>query len=168
VLAILSEESMRFNAVRRTMVGVSHRMLTLTLRGWSEAHGPTRSLLASAVRTDGTRRVADRPALRSSGWSGRNRPAIMTARARFDAKRPRQTSDAPRPRSTSMKGRTRWRIGAVTIRSAIGRLVVRFASVPSPASAFVAERNCSAQSEITDFDPDAYFDLEYDWVLEVL
>ena len=33
VVGILSDGPMRFNALQRTVAGVSHRMLTLTLRG---------------------------------------------------------------------------------------------------------------------------------------
>jgi DNA-binding HxlR family transcriptional regulator len=47
VVGILSEGPMRFNALQRTVAGVSHRMLTLTLRGLERDGLVTRTAFAT-------------------------------------------------------------------------------------------------------------------------
>ncbi|MCX8478090.1 MAG: helix-turn-helix domain-containing protein [Sphingomonas sp.] len=92
VVGALSEGPMRFNAIMRTVDGVSHRMLTITLRGL-EADGLVKrtayATIPPKVEYELTmlgRSLID-PLTALAGWARRNRPAMAAARAQFEAAR---------------------------------------------------------------------------------
>ncbi|WP_116830661.1 winged helix-turn-helix transcriptional regulator [Pseudomonas syringae] len=89
VVGILSCGPMRFNALQRTAAGVSHRMLTLTLRGLERDGLVSRTVFATVpprVDYDLTELGHSlKPQLEMlSAWASNNRPAIEQARAKFD------------------------------------------------------------------------------------
>jgi DNA-binding HxlR family transcriptional regulator len=108
VVCLLREGPKRFSELRRANIGISQRMLTLTLRGL-ERDG----LVIRTVSTTAPRRVdyalspLGRTLLTSvldlAAWANTNRDEILSARSRFDSvERPRpKRSDvrelAPRP-----------------------------------------------------------------------
>ena len=92
VVGALSEGPMRFNAIMRFIDGVSHRMLTLTLRGLERDGLVKRTAYATIppkVEYELTKlgRSLIEPLTALSDWVVRNRPAIEGARARFEAER---------------------------------------------------------------------------------
>jgi DNA-binding HxlR family transcriptional regulator len=89
VVGTLSKEPMRFNAMMRAIGGVSHRMLTLTLRGL-ERDGlvkrtayPTIPPKVEYELTELGRSLIG-PLKTIANWAQRNLPAIEAARAHFD------------------------------------------------------------------------------------
>jgi len=90
VVGTLSKGPMRFNAMMRVIGGVSHRMLTLTLRGL-ERDGlvkrtayPTIPPKVEYELTELGRSLIG-PLKTLAAWTQRNRCAVEAARARFDA-----------------------------------------------------------------------------------
>ena len=104
VVAILGRGSMRFSELRRSIDGISQRMLTLTLRGL-ERDGLITRLVTPTIppRVDYELTKLGRTLLEPvSGlvqWAGRNREKLQAARNDFDA---RQAINARRPRSAAM------------------------------------------------------------------
>jgi DNA-binding HxlR family transcriptional regulator len=93
----LSKGPMRFNAMMRTIGGVSHRMLTLTLRGL-ERDGlvkrtayPTIPPKVEYELTELGRSLIE-PLKTLASWARQNRPVVEAARARFDG----DEGDAPK------------------------------------------------------------------------
>lgn len=91
VVGVLSGGPQRFNTILRTIGGVSHRMLTLTLRGLERDGLVTRTIYPTIppkveyeLTELGNSLIAPLRAL--SSWGIKNRPAIEEARARFDAR----------------------------------------------------------------------------------
>ena len=91
VVGVLSGGPQRFNTVLRTIGGVSHRMLTLTLRGLERDGLVTRTMYPTIPPkveyelTDlGGSLIA--PLRTLSSWGRKNLPAIEKARATFDAR----------------------------------------------------------------------------------
>ena len=92
VVGALSEGPMRFNAIMRHIDGVSHRMLTITLRGLERDGLVNRTAYATIppkVEYELTKlgRSLIGPLTTLSDWVMRHRPAIEAARARFEAER---------------------------------------------------------------------------------
>ena len=92
VVGALSDGPMRFNAIMRFIDGVSHRMLTITLRGLERDGLVKRTAYATIppkVEYELTKlgRSLIGPLTALSDWVVRNRPAIEAARARFEAER---------------------------------------------------------------------------------
>ena len=86
VVGALSKGPMRFNALLRFIGGVSHRMLTLTLRGLEHDGLVKRTVYASVppkVEYELTEVGASlvKPLAALSEWVQRNQPAIQAARA---------------------------------------------------------------------------------------
>jgi len=87
----LSLGPMRFNEMMRKIGGVSHRMLTLTLRGLEREGLVTRTAYATIPPkveyelTDLGRSLIT-PLTALADWAHQNRPAMEAARARYDAK----------------------------------------------------------------------------------
>ena len=107
VVGTLSKGPMRFNAIMRAIGGVSHRMLTLTLRGL-ERDGlvkrtayPTIPPKVEYELTEMGRSLI-RPLKALATWAQRNRPAMEAARARFDEPEVRIPSGR---RSSASRGR---------------------------------------------------------------
>ncbi|GFM84799.1 HxlR family transcriptional regulator [Pseudomonas cichorii] len=89
VVGILSDGPMRFNALQRTVAGVSHRMLTLTLRGLERDGLVTRTAFATVPpRVD--YELTDlghslRPQLELlASWARTHQATIEQARNSFD------------------------------------------------------------------------------------
>jgi DNA-binding HxlR family transcriptional regulator len=86
VVGGLSKGPMRFNALLRLIGGVSHRMLTLTLRGL-EHDGLVKRTVYPSVPAKVEYELTDvgrsliKPLSGLSEWVQRNRPAIEAARA---------------------------------------------------------------------------------------
>jgi DNA-binding HxlR family transcriptional regulator len=90
VVGALSNGPLRFNAILREIGGVSHRMLTLTLRGLERDGLVTRTAYATIpprveyTLTDLGHSLIE--PLRVLGtWAAENRPTMEKARARFDS-----------------------------------------------------------------------------------
>ncbi|MFG3591258.1 winged helix-turn-helix transcriptional regulator [Bradyrhizobium sp. RDI18] len=89
VVGALSRGPLRFNALMRTIGGVSHRMLTLTLRALERDGLVTRTAyltIPPKVEYELTPlgRSLIEPLRVLSGWAIENRPAIESSRAAFD------------------------------------------------------------------------------------
>lgn len=89
VVSILRDGSMRFSDLRRSVEGISQRMLTLTLRGLERDGLVTRTVTPTTpprvdyalTRLGGT--LLD-PIMALAEWAETNRATIQTARQRFD------------------------------------------------------------------------------------
>lgn len=91
VVGALSGGPQRFNALLRTIGGVSHRMLTLTLRGLERDGLVTRTVFPTIppkveyeLTELGSSLVGPLRAL--AAWGRKNRPAIEEARVQFDSR----------------------------------------------------------------------------------
>ncbi|HEX2879982.1 MAG TPA: helix-turn-helix domain-containing protein [Polyangiaceae bacterium] len=89
VVGILQDGSMRFSELRRSVDGISQRMLTLTLRGLERDGLVTRTVTPTTPpRVDYAltrlgRTLLD-PIMALAKWAQTNRVSIQTARLRFD------------------------------------------------------------------------------------
>jgi DNA-binding HxlR family transcriptional regulator len=102
VVCLLREGPKRFSELRRANIGISQRMLTLTLRGL-ERDG----LVIRTVSTTAPRRVdyalspLGRTLLTSvldlAAWANTNRAEILSARSRFDS------VERPRPKRSDVR-----------------------------------------------------------------
>lgn len=90
VVGVLSNGPVRFNAMMCSIHGISHRMLTLTLRGLERDGLVKRTAYATIPPkveyelTDLGRSLIG-PLQAIADWALRNRPQIVVARAEFDA-----------------------------------------------------------------------------------
>jgi len=92
VVGVLSGGPMRFNGIMRAIEGVSHRMLTFTLRRLEEDGLVTRTAwptIPPKVEYELTDlgRALTGPLKTLADWAERNRPHIEAARERFAAAR---------------------------------------------------------------------------------
>jgi DNA-binding HxlR family transcriptional regulator len=91
VVGVLSGGPQRFNTILRTVGGVSHRMLTLTLRGLERDGLVTRTVYPTIPPkveyelTDLGRSLI-KPLKTLSAWGRQHRSLIEEARAQFDAR----------------------------------------------------------------------------------
>lgn len=90
VVELLKGGPMRFNEIRRTVSGISQRMLTLTLRDLERDGLVTRTVyptIPPRVEYELTKlgRSLYEPISAVACWVRRNRPAMETARKAFDA-----------------------------------------------------------------------------------
>ncbi len=90
VVELLCDGPMRFNEMRRTIVGISQRMLTLTLRGLERDGLVTRTVyptIPPRVEYELTSlgRTLREPVGAIAEWARKHRPAMEKARAAFDA-----------------------------------------------------------------------------------
>ncbi|MGY8665021.1 helix-turn-helix domain-containing protein [Bradyrhizobium sp. UFLA05-109] len=93
VVGVLSKGPMRFNATMRLIDGISHRMLTLTLRGLERDGLVKRTAHATIppkVEYELTRlgRSLIEPLKTVAAWARRNRRTIEAARVQFDVRKP--------------------------------------------------------------------------------
>ncbi|AEG51592.1 transcriptional regulator, HxlR family [Sphingobium chlorophenolicum L-1] len=91
VIGRLGDRSMRFNELRRSVEGVSQRMLTLTLRGLERDGLITRTVTSSIPpRVDyeltGLGRSLLVPVEQLARWAQEHRPTVEIARREFDLK----------------------------------------------------------------------------------
>lgn len=96
VVGILSAGPMRFNALQRTVAGVSHRMLTLTLRGLERDGLVTRTAFATVPpRVDYELTELGhslKPQLELlAAWARQNQATIERARVTFDQRNSRKS-----------------------------------------------------------------------------
>lgn len=89
VVGVLSKGPMRFNAIQRTIPGVSHRMLTLTLRGLERDGLVRRTALATIPpRVDYELTELGHslkgPLKTLAKWARAQQPQIEAARKKFD------------------------------------------------------------------------------------
>ena len=90
-IALLGEGAMRFNELRRSIEGVSQRMLTLTLRNLERDGLVTRTVfpeIPPRVEYELTRlgNTLLEPIQGLAEWADNNRTSIQEARAKFDSK----------------------------------------------------------------------------------
>ncbi len=93
VVSRLGDGPKRFNELRRTIDGISQRMLTLTLRGLERDGLVTRTVFPTVPpRVDyaltGLGRDLLQPVSALGDWAIRNQSKIEKARARFDLSAP--------------------------------------------------------------------------------
>jgi DNA-binding HxlR family transcriptional regulator len=103
VVVLLGDGSLRFNELRRTINGISQRMLTLTLRGLERDGFLTRTVFPTIPpRVDYELTPLGfsllEPAREMGMWAIQNAAVIQEARSRFDAK-----TEVPKPRRDSRK-----------------------------------------------------------------
>jgi len=93
VVGVLSHGPMRFNALQRAIPGVSHRMLTMTLRGL-ERDGLVNRIAFATIppRVDYELTEAGHslkePLERLAGWARARQAGIEAARRRYDEQSP--------------------------------------------------------------------------------
>lgn len=90
IVSNLGEGPLRFSELRRTIDGISQRMLTLTLRGLERDGLIERTVfpeIPPRVQYELTRlgKTLLEPIQQLAEWAGENRVAIQTARDKFDA-----------------------------------------------------------------------------------
>lgn len=93
VILCLSAGPLRFNALQRAVVGVSHRMLTVTLRKLERDGLVLRTVCPTVpLRTEYSLTALGRsftePVLAIANWAIAARPEIESNRARFDGAEP--------------------------------------------------------------------------------
>lgn len=91
VVALLRDGAKRFSELRRAIDGISQRMLTLTLKGLERDGLVTRTVYATIPpRVDyeltALGHTLLKPITALADWADENRPAIVEARRKFDAK----------------------------------------------------------------------------------
>jgi DNA-binding HxlR family transcriptional regulator len=94
IVAMLGDEKRRFSELRRSIDGISQRMLTLTLRGLERDGLVTRTVFPTIpprVEYELTElgRTLLVPINSLAEWAGDNRVAIQDSRNRFDAREAR-------------------------------------------------------------------------------
>ncbi|MHA6846192.1 winged helix-turn-helix transcriptional regulator [Ralstonia syzygii] len=88
VIGTLSNGPMRFNAIMRAISGISHRMLTLTLRGL-ECDGLVKRTAYATIPPKVEYELTElglsliEPLRALGDWAVQNRPAIAAARVRY-------------------------------------------------------------------------------------
>jgi len=91
IVALLGEGPMRFSDLRRSIEGISQRMLTLTLRGLERDGLITRTVfpeIPPRVEYELTRlgNTLLEPIQGLADWADNNRTSIQDARMKFDSK----------------------------------------------------------------------------------
>lgn len=89
VVAVLRDGPLRFNELRRSVDGISQRMLTLTLRILERDGLVARTVTPSTpprvdYRLTRSGRTLLVPVMALATWAEKNRPVVRDARARFD------------------------------------------------------------------------------------
>jgi len=102
VIVLLGDGTKRFSELRRTIGGISQRMLTLTLRGLERDGLVVREVFPTVPpKVEYTLTPLGKTLLKTvrelAGWAAENRDDIESARAAFDSKNPSAT---PRGRDT--------------------------------------------------------------------
>ena len=102
VVCLLRNGPKRFSELRRANIGISQRMLTLTLRGLERDGLVTRTVCTTTPRrVDYALSPLGRTLLASvldlAAWANSNRAEIMSARSRFDS------IERPRPKRSDVR-----------------------------------------------------------------
>jgi DNA-binding HxlR family transcriptional regulator len=95
VVALLGDGKKRFSVLRRSIEGISQRMLTLTLKGLERDGLITRTVyptIPPRVEYELTKlgRSLLNPIRELGDWAGQNREKIQVARNRYDAQKPKE------------------------------------------------------------------------------
>jgi DNA-binding HxlR family transcriptional regulator len=95
VVALLGDGKKRFSVLRRSIEGISQRMLTLTLKGLERDGLITRTVyptIPPRVEYELTKlgRSLLNPIRELGDWAGQNREKIQMARNRYDAQKPKE------------------------------------------------------------------------------
>src|SRR3974390_511584 len=103
VVTLLGKGPRRFNEIRRTIGGISQRMLTLTLRGLERDGLATRTVYPTipprgAYELTILGRTLRGPLGAIAEWARTHRPAIEKAQERFDVANPDRANVRRRPR----------------------------------------------------------------------
>lgn len=104
VVAVLKDGPMRFSELRRSIDGISQRMLTMTLRGLERDGLVRRTVTPTAPPrvdyelTELGRTLLD-PIMSLADWADKNRAAIQAARERYD-----KQNGTPSNRTTRSRG----------------------------------------------------------------
>ena len=104
IVALLQHGPQRFSELKRSIEGISQRMLTLTLRGLERDGLVTRTVLPSIPpRVDYALTPLGQtllePVLAIAAWAEQHREDIQAARDRFDRKERRARNAAPARRA---------------------------------------------------------------------
>lgn len=99
IVSLLGDGPRRFSDLRRSIDGISQRMLTLTLKGLERDGLVTRTVYPSIpprveYELTGLGRTLQKPIEALAEWAGTNRMAIQKARDKFDANGSRPLSGA--------------------------------------------------------------------------
>lgn len=103
-MAVLKDGPMRFSELRRSIDGISQRMLTMTLRGLERDGLVRRTVTPTAPPrvdyelTELGRTLLD-PIMSLADWADKNRAAIQAARERYD-----KQNGTPSNRTTRSRG----------------------------------------------------------------
>ena len=95
VVALLGDGKKRFSELRRSIEGISQRMLTLTLKGLERDGLITRTVyptIPPRVEYELTKlgRSLLNPIRELGDWAGQNREKIQIARNRYDSQKPKE------------------------------------------------------------------------------
>lgn len=90
IVGVLSLHAARFNALQRSIPGISHRMLTLTLRGLERDGVVKRTAYAEIpprveYELTALGRSLTKPLAQLAGWASANRSDIEASRVHFDS-----------------------------------------------------------------------------------
>lgn len=112
VVRLLGKQRMRFNELKRAIVGVSQRMLTLTLRGLERDGLVKRTVhptVPPRVEYELTKlgRTLLEPVNELARWAEKNRAGIHLARERYDATAPAVPEPAAPPQRIAERGQER-------------------------------------------------------------
>lgn len=110
VVGKLTGGTMRFNALRHAIGGISQRMLTLTLRNLERDGLVTRTVYAEIpprveYRLTRLGRTLTEPLDALWNWAALHREEIIEARSRYDAAREPAATEEPRPLRYAGAGR---------------------------------------------------------------
>lgn len=89
IVALLGEQPRHFNELKRTIDGISQRMLTLTLRGLERDGLVTRTIVPAApprveYGLTPLGRTLLEPVTALAAWAGQHRDAVTQAREQYD------------------------------------------------------------------------------------
>jgi DNA-binding HxlR family transcriptional regulator len=105
IVALLGERTLRFSELKRSIEGISQRMLTLTLRGLERDGLVTRTVFPTVpprVDYELTRlgRTLLGPVSALAGWANENHEALTAARQRYEAAQLKRAAPSSARRQT--------------------------------------------------------------------
>jgi DNA-binding HxlR family transcriptional regulator len=102
IVQLLADDPKRFSELRRTIEGISQRMLTLTLKGLERDGLVTRTVyptipLRVEYKLTDLGRTLRKPIQSLAKWAQENRERIQQSRNRYDARSPADAQKRIRP-----------------------------------------------------------------------
>jgi DNA-binding HxlR family transcriptional regulator len=102
IVQLLADDPKRFSELRRTIEGISQRMLTLTLKGLERDGLVTRTVyptipLRVEYKLTDLGRTLRKPIQSLAKWAQENRERIQQSRTRYDARSPADAQKRIRP-----------------------------------------------------------------------